>query len=201
MPARSASASGRRGSVRRAWTSSRRRASRRSSPSSARPASHAVSDRRSTPRPSRGARAGAAAAPGRRPRGTARRSKTWPRSYPRNPRARRRTGGPPRGAASRRAARRGGAPANGSDPAAGASRTATGSAVKYVHRAFRPGRALSSRQIPGRSPNFDDIDRSGGRDPRREAAGSDEGRRRRGRPDVVLGHRRMIRPSARRPAP
>ena len=34
-------------------------------------------------------------------------------------------------------------------PSEGASMTATGSAVRYVQRAFRPGRALSRRTSPG----------------------------------------------------
>ena len=54
------------------------------------------------------------------------------------------------------------ATANGSGPAAGDSRTATGSAVRYVQRALRPGRALSSSASPGRSRNgLGDIDRAG----------------------------------------
>ena len=60
-----------------------------------------------------------------------RRSKTWPRSYPRKPTSPPANNGASAGSgvASSRATRRR-ATANGSDPAAGASRTATGSAVK-----------------------------------------------------------------------
>jgi len=53
------------------------------------------------------------------------------------------------GAASRASVFR--AVAKTSAPAAGASSTATGSADRYVQRAFRPGRALSSNARPGRS--------------------------------------------------
>ena len=105
-------------------------------------------------RPSRGARAGAVAGPGRwrRSRAAARRSPPGRSRGSRPARratvVRRRATRPGRGA--RRGAR---ATANGSGPPAGVSMTATGSAVRYDQRALRPGRALSNRTRPGRSRN------------------------------------------------
>ena len=155
-----------------------------------------------TPRPSRGARAGAAAAPGSSTARDGRRSKTWPRSYPRKPTS------PPANGGLRGERRR-------VEPRDEAARH--GERVRSCRRGLQDGDRISREVGPPGIPSrprafeqadpgqvaerFDDIDRSGGRDPRREAAGSDEGGRRRGGPDVVLGHRRMIRPSARRSAP
>ena len=100
-------------------------------------------------------RAAAAAGPGRRPRWTAGAPARGPGRTRGSRRARRGSGAhrPGRSASRPGARRRRRATANGSGPAAGASRTATGSAVRYVQRALRPGRALSSRARPGRSRN------------------------------------------------
>ena len=113
-----------------------------------------------------------------------RRSRACPKSYPRNPTSPPRNRGASAGmtwVVSRRATRRR-ATANGSGPAAGPSRTATGSAVRYVQRAFRPGRALSSSASPGRSRNCSatsiarcDAMRSGRRRSRTVAAGVSRG--------------------------
>ena len=75
-------------------------------------------------------------------------------------------------------------------PAAGASRTATGSAVRYVQRALRPGLALSRRARPGQvEEGLGDVDRTHRREPVGQAP-EPEGRLVTGRGD----HGRMIRP-------
>ena len=140
----------------RAWTSSSRRASRRASPSRARPPSQAkpgpavegddpvVQGEAQRRQVLVGERRWPGAARARR-RGRSRGSR------PARPGiAARRPGRPP----SRPAGRRGsGRPRTDRGPAAGDSSTAIGSAVRYVQRALRPGRALSNRARPGRSRN------------------------------------------------
>ena len=159
------------------------------------------------PRPSRAGRGAAAAGPGRPGR--------WSAAAPgRGPGRSRGTRRGRRGSAARRpgrsASRPGGrrrrrATANGSGPAAGASRTATGSAVRYVQRALRPGRALSRMASPGRSRKASAASmarpaamRSGRRRRRTvadDAGPTGAGRGRRG------SSRPMIRPTQRRAGP
>ena len=157
------------GVVSRACTSSSRRASRRPSPSSARPPSQAWPVRRSqattqswSARRSGGRPWSSSATDGSR-------SRTCPRSYPRNPTSPPRNGGASAGttgvASSRPTSRR--ATAKGSGPAAGASRTATGrrsgrsSALPARAGALEQGKA---RQIAER---LGDVDRSPTGDPLR----------------------------------
>ena len=93
------------------------------------------------------------------------------------------------------------AAANGSAPGRRLHRaTATGSAVRYVQRAFRPGRALSRRTRPGRSRNDSATsiareEATSGRATRRTPAGEDpsrDGIAPRGTPARGADHRAII---------
>ena len=184
-------------SVSRAWTSSSRRQRRRRSPSTARPASQARPVRRSHATTQSCKRQ-----PQRREPlvvdGDRRQPlEGMPEVVAEEPNETaeegRRVGRTPArgrdGASSRRAM------ANGSAPAAGASTTATGSAVRYVQRALRPGRALSRRASPGKSRNASAA--SMGRTPRSDRQPPNADRRRwvyRARPGPTGIMRPMIRP-------